>query len=151
MNRKVFLVLAILWASFIFYLSHQPASISSGHSNGVIKVLTEVPVVGDVVNYMMVLDVAEFIVRKSAHMFAYAVLSILVFMSMYDGINDKKLYLYSLGFSFLYACSDEYHQTFIEGRSGEFRDVMVDSLGASIGLLGLFVLIKFLNKKKATQ
>ena len=36
---------------------------------------------------------------------------------------------------FLYACTDEFHQLFIPGRSGEFRDVMVDTCGGIIGLI----------------
>ena len=35
--------------------------------------------------------------------------------------------------SFLYACSDEFHQFFIAGRSAQFTDVMIDTCGALIG------------------
>lgn len=31
----------------------------------------------------------------------------------------------------LYACTDEYHQLFVPGRSGQLRDVMIDAVGAA--------------------
>ena len=42
----------------------------------------------------------------------------------------------------LYAASDELHQLFISGRSGEIRDVVIDSIAASIGI----VLISYIYK-----
>lgn len=47
---------------------------------------------------------------------------------------------FSLPLSVLYACSDELHQHFVPGRSGEIRDVLVDSAGVLIGILILAVL-----------
>ena len=37
--------------------------------------------------------------------------------------------------SFLYAISDEYHQTFVDGRTGSADDVVIDSLGIVTALL----------------
>lgn len=151
MRRKIFLILAILWASVIFYLSHQPASVSSGQSGGVINMLSNLPLIGGFIDYMMEIDIAEFVIRKSAHMFAFGLLAVLIFMSMYESNNDKVLYIRSLFFTFLYACSDEFHQLFIEGRSGEVRDVLVDSFGASILLLILYIVINKLDAKKLKE
>ena len=36
---------------------------------------------------------------------------------------------------FVYACSDEWHQTFVPGRAGQFRDVLLDTAGSLTGLL----------------
>ena len=41
----------------------------------------------------------------------------------------------------LYAITDEYHQTFVAGRSGELRDVVIDSLGALLGILIYYVIM----------
>jgi VanZ family protein len=35
----------------------------------------------------------------------------------------------------LYAVSDEVHQTFVAGRHGSPRDVLIDAVGAALGLL----------------
>jgi len=34
----------------------------------------------------------------------------------------------------LYAVTDEIHQLFVPGRSGELRDVMIDSIAALVGV-----------------
>ena len=115
-------------------MSNQPASVSSQHSGGVIEFLSNLPFIGSIVTYMMEIDIAEFIIRKSAHMFSYFLLAILLFMTIYDNQkNIRKVALKALLFTFLYALSDEFHQLFIDGRSGEFRDVMIDTIGGTIG------------------
>ncbi|MDB8793553.1 VanZ family protein [Romboutsia sp. 1001216sp1] len=148
MRKKIFLILAILWMCVIFYMSNQPSHISSAQSSGVINVLSNVPVIGDAIDIMMVNGIAQFVIRKSAHMFSYAILAILWFMSIYESNKYiKKTFITSLFFTFIYACTDEVHQLFIPGRSGEIRDVLVDSTGAIIGLCVLVIIIKFVNKK----
>ncbi|WP_245575523.1 VanZ family protein [Alkalicoccus chagannorensis] len=41
----------------------------------------------------------------------------------------------------VYAASDEYHQTFIPGRSGEVSDVVIDGIGAFVGI-SFYLLIR---------
>ena len=149
MRKRVYLLLAFIWMGVIFYMSNQPASVSSQHSGGVIEFLNNLPFIGSIVTYMMEIDIAEFIIRKAAHMFSYFLLAILLFMSNYDNKkNLLKVSLQSLIFTFLYACSDEFHQLFITGRSGEFRDVLIDTSGGIIGILVLYFIIKFIKKSK---
>ena len=50
-----------------------------------------------------------------------------------------------------YACSDEVHQLSIEGRSGQWTDVLVDSLGVLTGVMLGTLLIKALNGKVQDQ
>lgn len=52
--------------------------------------------------------------------------------------------------SFLYACTDEIHQIFVPGRSAQFRDVLIDTLGASFGALITYLIIKLFTKIKNT-
>ena len=54
----------------------------------------------------------------------------------------------SIIFSFLYACTDEIHQIFVPGRSAQFRDVLIDTLGASFGATITYLTIKFFAKIK---
>lgn len=152
MRKKIFLALAILWMGTIFYMSNQPANISTVQSDGVINILSGVPVLGDVMDVLISNGTASFVVRKSAHMLSYGLLSVLLFMSIYDNYKSiNKASIISLIITFLYACSDEFHQTFITGRSGEFRDVLVDSTGAIIFLLIIILITKFINKKKTIR
>ena len=52
----------------------------------------------------------------------------------------------ALVFCFLYACTDEYHQTFVPGRAGALKDVFVDLAGAAFGLV--LVLIASMMRKE---
>ena len=64
-------------------------------------------------------------------------------------MKKLKLYeviVYSILLCIIYACSDEFHQTFIQGRSGEIRDVIIDTLGALTGVLVTILVIKILNR-----
>ena len=57
MKRKIFLVLSILWMCVIFYMSNQPAAISSAHSGGVINMISNMPVVGTLMKYLMSINI----------------------------------------------------------------------------------------------
>ena len=138
MKKKIFLVLTFIWMIFIFYMSHQPATISASQSGGFMDILTKLPMIGGLLDELMKLSFAEFLIRKSAHMFLYFVLAILIYMSISKG-NSYRYYILAFVLSAMYACSDEIHQLFIVGRSGEIRDVLVDSTGALIGLLLIFI------------
>ena len=75
-------------------------------------------------------------------MFSYCILAIFLFMSVYED-NIKKAIIIAFLCTFLYACSDEFHQLFIPGRSGEFRDVMIDSTGGIIGIVFTTFIVKY--------
>ncbi len=49
-------------------------------------------------------------------------------------------------FATLYAISDEFHQTFVSGRSGEPLDVCIDGSGALLGVLLAFAITKLIGK-----
>ncbi|MEF9991650.1 MAG: VanZ family protein [Romboutsia sp.] len=134
MNKRIYLIAAILWMGLIFYMSNQPATVSAMQSGDLVSFLEKIPYIGATITHLMNIGVGEFVIRKSAHMFLYFVLMILLYMSMYDDKkNIKQLMILSFIYTALYACTDEIHQLFIEGRSGEIRDVMVDSTGALLG------------------
>lgn len=82
-------------------------------------------------------EAASFWVRKCAHMCIYAVLGVLAFLNV---ASLRKLRLtvrliFAWVFCVSYSFADEWHQTFVSGRSGELRDVLIDSIGALIGIL----------------
>ena len=83
-----------------------------------------------------------FIVRKSAHFFIYLILGLLVasLLKEYSLVN-KRMMIYSFLICFLYAISDEIHQLFVNGRSGEIRDILIDSMGSLVGI-GIYYLIR---------
>jgi VanZ family protein len=78
---------------------------------------------------------ANILVRKMAHMAEYAVLAILYRRAM-GGHTTLALLL-----TFLYAATDEWHQSFVPGRSASPIDVLVDTAGGWLGLSGLLLVL----------
>jgi len=75
--------------------------------------------------------VYDFILKKLAHLTVYAVLTVLLFGALRLHIRNKgRALVVAAIVAILYACSDEWHQTFVPGREGTFRDVGIDALGA---------------------
>ena len=72
--------------------------------------------------------------RKIAHASEYLIFSILLIIALKNS-GISKVYLISLFICFIYACSDEFHQTFIPGRTGQFIDALIDTFGALIGII----------------
>ncbi|MBQ9663271.1 MAG: VanZ family protein [Oscillospiraceae bacterium] len=85
----------------------------------------------------------ELDIRKYAHMAEYAMLAFssgFFFREVFlDRIPRRSLCCGGL-FCLLYACSDEYHQTFVAGRVGSAVDVMVDMVGVTAGLIIVFLI-----------
>jgi len=71
----------------------------------------------------------DYILRKIAHITEYSVLAFLAFRAAAQSIGKRRALAYAVLFAFAFALSDEYHQTFIAGRSGNAVDVTIDSLG----------------------
>jgi VanZ family protein len=126
-------ILPIAWMGVIFMFSHQPATQSSKISSSVTEKVLQViehiaPNASDEVEWW------HGFIRKNAHFFIYLVLGCLLVKPLKcQGV--KKPLLVAFIISVLYAVSDETHQLFIEGRSGQIRDVLIDSMGALTGLI----------------
>ena len=139
---KIHLLLPLIWMVVIFIFSQQPASISSGQSSVFVEQLHRiVPSIDQ--------QLLTFIIRKSAHIFAYFILGILMFNALWK-IKFSKLTsdwpaISSITICTLYAASDELHQLFISGRSGEVRDIIIDSIAASIGVVLIGYIYKYLK------
>lgn len=135
----------LLWAALIFSVSGDKKS--SHHSSRLIE---------PIVRWLFP-DISEeavqstvFAIRKAAHVTEYAVLALLLWLG-FRGPNPasgwpKKIALWAWGGAVLFAISDEYHQTFVPGRQGTVQDVVIDAIGAAVGLFALWVLGRWRNK-----
>jgi VanZ family protein len=95
--------------------------------------------------------------RHCAHLGEYAVLALLMWRALRWGTSLSMLMptLYGvvlLGCA-LFAASDEFHQTFVESRTPSVRDVLLDTGGASLGLLiaASFSDRRFRNRRTSIQ
>ena len=147
MKKAFKLLLVILWMGVIFYFSNQKAEDSSKISDGLIVRVANVFVDKNLstVEKENILEKYTTIVRKGAHFTIYLILGILV-INLLKEYDIKRLLLISLIVCLLYSISDEIHQTFIEGRSGEVRDVIIDTTGSLMGIYGYVLFNKILKK-----
>ena len=87
--------------------------------------------------------------RKCMHTSVYFVLSILIFNCLKTfKISGWKNVIIPIGIAFLYACTDEFHQLFIDGRTSQFTDVLIDTFGAILGVAMINVAIRIIGKIK---
>ncbi|MPM75521.1 hypothetical protein SDC9_122514 [bioreactor metagenome] len=111
----------LLWAALIFFFSNQESLPSFETS------------------------FLDFLFKKSAHMFVYAVLYLLLFRAFAQESAwqlSRKNFLLPFFLCFLYSVTDEIHQHFTPGRHPSPRDVGFDLLGVSSVLLfqqGFFI------------
>ena len=78
----------------------------------------------------------QFYIRKTAHFTEYFLLAVSVAFPLYVYGVRGLLLVFSAGiFCVGYACLDEYHQSFVAGRSPGKRDVLIDSAGIFFGII----------------
>jgi len=80
-------------------------------------------------------DILDFFIKKTAHFLEYTVL----FLLWYKALGNKNPFT-AIVFSLIYAFTDEMHQLFVPGRTGNLRDVGIDFSGI---LLSAFLIVKF--------
>ncbi len=143
MIRKIVkLILIILCMLFIFSLSSDNGEVSEKKSDSLIVKVTET-----ILHRKLTVEEKEkyiektvVFVRKSAHFTMYFILGLLVISFLKEFGLSRKSIIISIIVVLLYAVSDEIHQTFIPGRSGEVLDVLIDTIGGSLSTL-LYYLI----------
>ena len=137
---------AVCIMTIIFYFSSMVADDSSN---------TSIPIAEFVMGKLgQVIDISieagsedygfiHYCVRKAGHFLEYMALGcrlVLPYVFLCAGDFYKvKVFLYSELSAALYACTDEFHQIFVDGRDGNFIDVGIDSLGAFAGICVGFV------------
>ena len=151
--RIITVVLLISLMVFIFCMSSQTADKSSTTSGSVIRFFVNL-LVDDFEDLTPqkqaeIISSFQFIARKGAHFTAYALMGVLAFLSLitYKTIPLNLRTVLSGVICLLYCVSDEIHQSFVPGRSCEFRDVCIDMSGALLTITFLFVFIKFSNSR----
>lgn len=133
-------IVVILWIVLIFTLSVQTAEQSADLSTKVTEIIFKtvsmvIPIDTDVRAIDKMVKQFHNLVRKSAHAGLYFVLGGFVINSFIQtGTKGFKAYTYALLFCVAYAASDELHQTFVVGRSGEVFDVLIDTAGVIVGI-----------------
>jgi VanZ family protein len=102
----------IVWMGAIFWLSSQPHPFDVSESW------------------------LESLLGVSGHVVGYAGLALLWWRTLVARSLASTRWTLPLAFllTLLYAASDEYHQTFVPGRDGTLADLLIDAVGAALGL-----------------
>ena len=144
LKKVIKFILIVLWLGIIFMFSADNSMESTKKSDSVVIKIIE-PLLGKRFSNRedKYFEKLVLFVRKGAHFTVYLILGILLvsFVREFRVINYKSL-LIAICLAFLYACSDEVHQLFVSGRSGEKRDVVLDTVGAMVGCLIYYGLYK---------
>ena len=148
LNKKRIIkwVLLIIWMIVIFLFSHQAHSGDTTHS-----ILEQI---FPFINNNNDIDILNFIIRKSAHITEYIILSLLTISLLKEYTKEERIIiLLSIIISFTYACTDEFHQIFVPGRSGQLIDVLIDGTGVATGTCICLLVIKLIesNRKNRTE
>ena len=151
MRSKKYTILAGAIMAFIFLQSALPADLSSQESGVIVDLIMRF--------FESILPVGReevvFAVRKGAHFTEYLILGAVLAQAVKEWNSESKLSGVPSGagaapdprmsaaggalaawlIGTVYAVTDEFHQSFVPGRSCELRDVMIDSCGVLTGVL----------------
>lgn len=122
-------ILFLFWVVLIFYFSSQTGSESSNLSKNIIENIFHGISIDKIIFLISLL-------RKLAHFSEYFILSFLLvhLILQYKKIGAKEITLVMF-FCFLYASSDEFHQSFVPHRGPSFLDVLLDYSGSLLFIL----------------
>lgn len=151
MNKKIiYISFTLICMIIIFLFSSKNSTKSNDMSKGLINtgvVLYEKLFDKDI-NNNYIINKFNYPVRKIAHYSIYFVLGIFVYNVIYY-MKLKYASIIALIICFLYASFDEMHQLFVSGRTGQFRDILIDTLGALTAIIILsFYYKKIIEKRK---
>lgn len=123
------LLLALLWTALIWHNSLCPAAESTVQSSRVEALLLPI------LDFLCIPEaLRQFLIRKAAHLTEFAVLGLL-----WSGALPGKRWYAPLTISVLTAIADESIQRFVPGRSGQIRDVLIDTAGVLAALVFLWL------------
>lgn len=159
----IYILPLLLWLFLVFHFSFQPfsqqdltprmASLISEQQLQEYLPEVEFNYGESFITYKKPFQFGQFFIRKSVHVFVYAVLALLTLRCLVNnttGLNGKRLLWYTLvSFAFItgVASVDELIQSFNFDRSGMIQDVFLDMFGGMIGIAIYRVILGISFKK----
>lgn len=92
------------------------------------------------------LNKTEHIIRKIAHFFIYMLMSfwLISFINTYKMRYKTKIVLCTI-IGIAYASLDEFHQSFILGRTALISDIIIDTVGILVGIIFFLTIVKIVK------
>jgi len=146
------IIIVILWLLVIFVFSSMNENTSHIQSQKVVqKIYTNKQTVEN--NKIIKKNKYDQKIRKIAHVTEFAILNIF-FINLIYQLKEKfklKYLIISIILTFIYACTDEIHQIFVQGRTSSFIDVLIDTTGAITTSLIIYIIYKINFHKTKTS
>lgn len=146
--KALYCFLSLLTMAVIFWFSSQNGEQSGGQSNALseffLKILKPNFENLNENEKQQLLNTTSQITRTIAHFGIYLILALFVtaFTNTYN-IKRKKVIIYSLIFCLIYSVSDEIHQIYVDGRTFQIIDIIIDNIGNLTGAFLFFVIKRF--------
>jgi VanZ family protein len=147
MTKKAYIIiswiLVVACMGMIFYMSAQPAVVSQETSDTLLSKIMDI----------LGIELSSRFIRKLAHATEFCILSILLANAIKASFNAKYTWILSFVITSLYGISDELHQLFVEGRACQFKDMLIDSLGALAGVIIWLIILRIIKaiKERGTK
>ena len=150
LKRIILTSLLITWMIVIFMFSNQNATKSESTSDKVtstvidtVEVVTKEEITED--KKEVLIEDTRFVVRKTAHFTLYFILGVLTYLTL-KSYSIKKIVIFSILLCFIYSCSDEIHQMFLDGRTAKILDIFIDTIGSIVGISLCIIICKLKSK-----
>lgn len=122
-----------------------PAAVSGEESASVMNIIQHI------LNFFgFSAELTDFIVRKIAHFTEYTALGCLLLSCAYsfDRIKPQKYFSYYLLVGLFVPVCDEFIQLFVDGRSAQVTDVLIDFSGVILGTVIMLVVYSIYRRVK---
>ncbi len=152
-RSRVYLSLALLYAISIFYLSSSP---SAGSPAAIIHFLE--PFLKSLESSGLGFLLYPFYIfaaypDKAAHMVLYAGFGFLLYLALknspYQSLRNNA-FIFAIIIGTAYGASDEFHQSFVPGRTASIWDLLADFTGVALAQAAVFIYGGLSDKKKAS-
>jgi VanZ family protein len=77
----------------------------------------------------------DLLIKKMGHATGYAMLGMAYYFALPPRLRIAYRWILALFMAILFALSDEFHQSFVEGRNSSLVDVTIDTAGAALALM----------------
>ena len=165
MKRKIiYTLITIIWMIVIFTFSSMDTEESNGKSKQTIKQTVEKTAeisenIGISENKMtqkqvnITVNKLNMPLRKCAHATEYAILAIFIIITINEYTNKRysiSKIIITILICFIYSLTDEFHQSFVPGRTSLFTDCLIDTTGGIITCL-MYTIIKNVKESKLSK
>lgn len=155
-RKNVFIIITILYAGFIFYLSSQSdISVPSAVFN--MPILYKFAEIAKDMDLVFLIDIAKYAyenVDKLAHMVLYFGLGILLHLTFRNSDNailQKYAAIFAVLLGVFYGITDEFHQSFVPGRTSSLHDLLADGIGVTIAQVIFVILVVISIQRKKSK